>query len=114
MTVATAQWRDMTDQANKTPKDTLDELRVMVVDYAKQETLDPLKNLGNWVKFGLVGGLLIAIGGVLIGLGVLRLLQQVSALDGGWNFVPYLGVVLLLGLVIGALGFAAQKKPGTK
>jgi len=104
----------MTDPANKTPKDTFDELRVMVVDYAKQETLDPLKNLGNWVKFGLVGGLCIAIGGVLIGLGVLRAVQQVGALDGGWNFVPYLVVVLLLGIVIGALGYAATKKPSAK
>lgn len=102
----------MTGTADKSPKDTFDELRTMVVDYAKQETLNPIKNLGRWVAFGFAGGLSITLGVILLGLGALRALQtQTSVFDGGWNFVPYILVFLILGVAIGLLYRAATKSP---
>ena len=38
--------------ADDSDKNTIDELKSLVTDYAKQQTLDPLKRLGDWVKFG--------------------------------------------------------------
>jgi hypothetical protein len=77
------------------------ELWQLVVGYAKQETLDPIKNLGRWVGFGLGGALLGSLGAVLLLLGTLRLLQTETgeAFDGNLTFVPYLVVLVVSGAV---------------
>ena len=98
----------MADDSNT---NTFDELKVMVTDYAKQQTLDPLKRLGDWVKFGFVGALLLSIGGFLLGLGVLRLVQQMDWTDGNWSFVPYLVVFALLIIGAGSCFYAMTKRP---
>jgi hypothetical protein len=73
----------------------------LVVGYAKQETLDPIKNLGRWVGFGLGGALLGSLGAVLLLLGALRLLQTETgeAFDGNLTFVPYVVVLVVSGAV---------------
>src|SRR6202167_160296 len=38
----------------------------LVIDYAKQETLGPLKSLGRFLAFGLAGSLAITAGAVLL------------------------------------------------
>ena len=81
--------------ADTSPKDTIDELKAMVTDYAKQQTVEPLKRLGDWVKFGLAGALFLAMGGFLLGLGVLRLFQTMDWTDNNWSFLPYLIVFAL-------------------
>lgn len=97
--------------ADTSPKDTIDELRTMVTDYAKQQTVDPLKRLGDWVKFGLVGAVLLSMGGFLIGLGVLRLLQTMDWTDNNWSFLPYVIVFVLLIAGAGACFYAMSKRP---
>jgi hypothetical protein len=71
----------------------------LVVGYAKQETLDPIKNLGRFVGYGLGGALLGSLGAVLLLLGGLRLLQTETgeAFDGNLTFVPYVLVLLVSG-----------------
>ncbi|MDQ4090440.1 MAG: hypothetical protein M3163_09080 [Actinomycetota bacterium] len=77
------------------------ELWQLVVGYAKQETLDPVKSLGRWVGFGLGGALLGSLGAVLLLLGALRLLQTETgeAFDGNLTFVPYLVVLVVSGAI---------------
>ena len=46
-----------------------------VKDYARQETLGPLKGAGRWILLGLVGAMCIGIATGLFALGLLRLVQ---------------------------------------
>ena len=47
----------------------------LVVDYVKQETLTPLKGLGRFIVFGVVGSVALAIGLVILSIAFLRVLQ---------------------------------------
>lgn len=84
------------------------ELKDLVIAYAKQETVDPLKGLVRFVVFGLVGAVLIAIGGVLVALAIVRAIQTEAGvhLSGDLSWVPYSGGVLF-GLVVA--GFALSR-----
>jgi hypothetical protein len=77
------------------------ELFQLVIGYAKQETLDPVKNLGRFVGYGLGGALLGSLGAVLLLLGGLRLLQTETgeAFDGNLTFVPYVVVLAISGAI---------------
>ena len=84
------------------------DLLQLVVGYAKQETIEPVRNLGRFVGFGLGGALLGSLGAVLLLLGGLRLLQTEtgSTFEGdGWrSSIPYLLVLLVSGgIAAGAL-----------
>jgi len=52
-----------------------DDALKLTVDYFKQEALDPLKGLGRFLLWGLTGSLAIAVGILLVLVGILRLLQ---------------------------------------
>lgn len=71
------------------------ELLRMVIAYARQETLDPLKALGRFVVWGLAGAVLMCIGGFLLSLAFLRALQTEFAgpLGGNLTWVPYVGAI---------------------
>lgn len=77
------------------------ELFQLVVGYAKQETLDPVKNLGRFIGYGMAGALLSSLGAVLLLLGGLRLLQTETGdtFDGNWTFVPYVVVLVVSGAI---------------
>ena len=78
----------------------ISELKTLVVGYAKQETIDPLKTLGRYLGFGLVGSLMIGMGLAMLLLALLRGLQQIDQLtDPTWSWVPYLAT-LFAGLVL--------------
>ena len=79
------------------------ELFQLVVGYAKQETLDPVKNLGRFIGYGMAGALLGSLGAVLLLLGGLRLLQTETGdtFDGNWTFVPYVVVLVVSGAIAG-------------
>ena len=64
----------------------------LVVDYAKQETLGPLKSLGRFVAYGVAGSMAITLGAVLLLLAVLRALQTEtgSTFTGNLSWLPYL------------------------
>ena len=79
------------------------ELKDLVIAYAKQETIDPLKALARFVLYGIVGAVLLAIGGVLVALAIVRAIQSEAGvhLSGDLSWVPYTGGVVFALLVAG-------------
>jgi len=76
----------------------------LVKEYARQETLGPLKGAGRWLAFGTLGALLLAVGTSLIVLGILRYTQteHANTFAGRWvSLVPYLIAVAISLTVIG-------------
>ena len=51
------------------------EIVTLVVDYIKQETLEPVKGLGRYIVFGVAGSVALSIGLAVLAVGFLRLLQ---------------------------------------
>ena len=84
----------------------------LIKDYARQETVDPLKGAGRWVGFGLLGSVLVMIGGIALTLALLRALQEEtgSALTGNLSWAPYALTLLALSVVIGLLALRINKK----
>ena len=89
------------DEKDKSLPGEAQDLLQLVIGYAKQETLDPVKNLGRFLAFGMAGALLGSLGTVLLLLGGLRLLQTEtgSAFDGNLTFIPYLLVLVASGAI---------------
>lgn len=92
------------DSDDKSVPQLVTELKDLVIAYAKQETVDPLKALARFVMYGLVGALLLSVGAVLISLAIVRAIQtEVGVhLAGNLSWVPYTGGVLF-GVVVAAL-----------
>jgi hypothetical protein len=86
----------------------------LTLEYLKQETLEPLKGLARFLLWGLVGSIAIAVGVLLLLVGVLRILQGETgtALTGHWSWVPYFSVGLI-GIVVAAVaGWRITAGPG--
>jgi hypothetical protein len=100
---------------SKSLTETLRELWQLLQDYAKQETIDPLKRLGRFVGFGVPAALCIAIGTVLALLAVLRVLQRETYphLAGNLSWIPYLVTLGIAGLCAGIGGLLIIRKKGT-
>lgn len=82
--------------------DTLRELWRLLVAYARQETVDPLRSLGRSLGWGLVGAVLVCSSVIFGGLAVLRLLQsETTVFDANLSWLPYLLTALLMVLVAG-------------
>ncbi len=86
------------------------ELWELVVAYAKQETIGPLKGLKQFLIWGVGGTVLTSFGLVLLTLAGLRALQAETSLDGHLSWLPYLLVVVVAAAVI-ALAVRAIIKP---
>jgi hypothetical protein len=86
----------------------LNELVSLIVAYAREQTVDPIRSLGRYVMFGLAGAFLIAIGGGLATLATVRLIQAETGkhLTGSLTWAPYTGGVIVAG--VGA-GWAAYR-----
>jgi Putative Actinobacterial Holin-X, holin superfamily III len=82
-------------------KSTGGETLQLIIDYVKQETLDPLKGLGRFMLFGVAGSVALAIGLVVLSVAFLRLLQGEtgSTFTGNWSWAPYLICVVAVLLV---------------
>lgn len=93
----------------------LSELWEMLVSYAKQETVQPLKGLGRFIGWGVAGSLLTGVGVLLLTLAGLRALQTQTGehLTGSLSWVPYAAALVLLGLLI-SLTVLAIKPKGSK
>ncbi len=85
------------------------DLKDLVVGYAKQETVDPLKTLGRYMGYGIAGSVAIGGGVVLLLLALLRGLQEISVFndpsptgDSRWSWTPY-AITAAVGLVIAGL-----------
>lgn len=93
----------MADRSEKGLPTLVTELWELVRDYAKQETVDPLKSLGRFLLYGLPGALLTGIGSVLLVLAGLRALQTETGdrLTGSLTWIPYAVMLVAAGLVAG-------------
>ena len=104
--------------AENQPTQKLTELRAMVITYAKQETLDPLKQLKSYLLWGVLGGLLLSVGALAGLIALLRALQtltifnDVDRLHGGtWSWAPYL-ITIFVGAgiaLLASLGISKKK-----
>jgi hypothetical protein len=91
--------------ATPNPLDGVQEIRELVVGYARQETVEPLKRLGTYLAWGFAGALMLFIGTMFVSVGTLRLGQSLDGLAGSsWaSLVPYgmaFGVLLLVAIVL--------------
>jgi Putative Actinobacterial Holin-X, holin superfamily III len=90
-------------------RDESQEIVTLVVDYIKQETIDPVKGLGRYVVFGMAGSVALSIGLLVLSVGFLRLLQTEtgSTFTGNLSWVPYVicavVVVLIAGIAVRAI-----------
>lgn len=97
----------------KSVPEILRELWELLVAYARQETVDPLRNLGRYLGFGLAGSFLMGTGMVLLAMALLRGLQDsTSVFDGFWSWAPYALTVVGLGTVIGVAVSRITKQSG--
>ncbi|HSN02711.1 MAG TPA: hypothetical protein VLS91_04435, partial [Acidimicrobiales bacterium] len=68
-----------------------DEIRELLVRYVKEETVQPLKDLGRYALYGAIGSVFVGFGAMLLLVGALRLLQgEFPVLDGSLSWLPYL------------------------
>lgn len=90
------------------------ELVDLVIAYAKQETLDPLKGLGKNALKGIGGALLLGIGGIFCSIGALRAMQSETDWFEEHNatYIPY-GVTIVLLIVLAVIGWVGLG-PGKK
>jgi hypothetical protein len=88
------------------------ELQELVVAYAKQETVEPLKGIARYAGFGIAGALLVGIGVAFLSVGMLRALQSLHgwAVHGNWSWVPYLAVVIALVLLASGIWVTQSRR----
>lgn len=96
------------------PQQTVRELQELVVAYAKQETIEPLKGMARLAGFGIAGALLVGVGVAFMSIGMLRGLQSLSGwgVHGNWSWVPYIAVVIALVLLASGIWIVKAKRPG--
>jgi hypothetical protein len=87
-------------------------LVTLVRDYAKQETIGPLRGAGRWLGYGIAGALLLGIGLAMVLLGLLRLIQTEwdRAASGALSWLAYL-IVLAVCVVVIVLTLSRIKQP---
>jgi hypothetical protein len=90
------------------------ELVDLVIAYAKQETLEPLKGLGKKAALGVGGAVLLGMGGVFCSVGALRAMQSETDFFERHNlsYLPYFLTVIIL-LILSAIGWVGLG-PGKK
>jgi hypothetical protein len=88
---------------SKTMPEVATELWGLTKDYARQETVEPLKGVGRYLGYGAAGALLLGLGVILLMLAGLRALQTETgdALDGNLSWVPYLIVLVVASALVG-------------
>src|SRR2546421_12595299 len=89
----------------------VEELWQMVLAYARQETVDPLKTLGRFVIFGVAGSFILGLGLVLLLLAGLRALQTETGttFTGHWSWAPY-GIAIAGGGLVVILAVAGASR----
>ncbi|MDP9464327.1 MAG: hypothetical protein M3P52_06870 [Actinomycetota bacterium] len=85
----------------------------LVKEYARQETLGPIKGAGRWLAAGVAGAVLIGSGCVFLVLGVLRMVQNEfgRSFRGRWvSLLPYLFAFVVSVVVMGIAAWRISKK----
>ena len=92
------------------------ELWELVVAYAKQETIVPVKRLGRFIGLGVAGSFVLGIGLTMLTLAALRALQTEtgSMFRGNWSWAPYTITLLACGVVaaFAARAIGSEKRKG--
>jgi Putative Actinobacterial Holin-X, holin superfamily III len=102
--VKTPPWRKFLQGASL--QRDLQEIRDLAVRYVKEETLQPVKEMGRFVLYGALGSIFVGFGALLLLIGALRFLQeQFTILDGNLSWLPYLIVAVLAAAVIALTGW---------
>ncbi|MGD0254799.1 MAG: hypothetical protein ABSB99_04475 [Acidimicrobiales bacterium] len=80
----------------------------LVVDYAKQETLGPVKGLARFVAFGIFGSIVLSVGVIVLLMAVLRVLQTETGttFGGKLSWLPY---VITAGAALVVAGLAGWR-----
>ena len=88
----------------------------LVVRYAKQETLGPLRGVGRFVAFGIVGSVFLAVGlGVLLLAGLRALETETGTTFAGTrSWMPYLATAAAAVVVAGLAGWRITKGPAAR
>lgn len=93
---------------------TLDDFVELLRAYVHQETVEPLRALGRYLIFGVIGSLCLGVGAVLVAIGGVGGLQAWGVLEGWWSWVPYLaaGVFLIAtgAVAVSVLGRGEQSR----
>ncbi len=73
-----------------------------IKEYAKQETIGPLKGAGNWLGYGFGAAAALGVGLVLMLVGLLRLLQTEwdRSASGNLSWLAYLIVLIVAGILL--------------
>ncbi len=82
-----------------------------VKEYAKQETIGPLRGAGAWLGWGFAAAVSLGLGLVLLLVGLLRLLQTEweRSATGSLSWLSYL-IVLIAALIVLAITLMRIKK----
>lgn len=88
----------------------------LVVDYAKQETLGPMKGLARFAGFGVAGSVVLAGGLVLLLVALLRVLQDEtgSVFTGHLSWLPYLCTAAVAVTVLALAAWRIVQGPARK
>jgi hypothetical protein len=115
--------RDAGSTKSKKPVDQVTELRDLVVGYAKQETIDPIRSLKRYLALGAGGAVAIGVGSVYLILGLLRGLQELDWFNSrtqtdGWHGSWLIYVITLLAAIgllalVGMLALRSKRRKGT-
>jgi hypothetical protein len=103
------------DDAPKSLPQVASELWELAVAYAKQETIDPLRGLGRFLKYGVSGVIALGLGMVLLVLAGLRALQTETdaTFTGSLSWLPYVIVTGIVGLLSVLVVRAIVKRKGS-
>ena len=95
-----SKWRQYIDGSSV--RRDVDDIKELATKYVKQESIDPVKQLGRYASWGCAGSLFIGLGSLLTLVALLRILQDETAVfHGNLSWIPYL-IVALVG--VGVMG----------
>ncbi|CAN5661354.1 hypothetical protein BH20ACT2_BH20ACT2_21080 [soil metagenome] len=105
----------MTVGNSKSIPDVVTDLIELIKDYARQETIDPLRHLGRFLGWGVAGAVTLGIGSLLVVVAVLRVLQTEtgSTFTGNLSWAPY-GITLVVAALVAGLSLSAISSRSSK
>jgi hypothetical protein len=93
------------------------ELVDMSKAYLQQETVDPLKKVGRYAGFSIGGGLLLAVGWLLVVMAILRWVTELLPSGDAWEALAYV-IAAIVGLGIAGISMkiaaARTQKPESR
>ncbi len=87
------------------------ELVDMSKAYLQQETVDPLKRVGRYAGFSLAGGLLLAIGWLLLAIAFARWVTDLLPAGELWEVLAY-GIAAVGSLVVAGASVSLATRGG--